>query len=488
MNPLWRHQVDALRFIRQRFEAGRAGTLIAADMGTGKTRIGAEAAHDEIELTGDADILVIAPMSVVRGEKSWDAEMEQIVGPRVPRIVHAGGPATKATRLLTNLRKVSGPLIVIVNYESMLGKLGEEVWRRPWRLIICDEAQRLKAPGGKQSKRIAALANRHGARRLAMTGTPTPHSHLDAYGIMRFADPTIFGTQFQNFKHRYTRRAFYGEKEIPIRVKERGEGGRLYDLVPQNMDEFDERLAIATFRVKADDVLDLPPASTEKRTINLRNREAADAYRSMFRKLVSELESGKLTAANRGVRVIRLQQIVNGIVTDDQGNRNVVNDGKKKALVELFEEIPPDEPVVVFGRFHTDLDQISEAAQAAKRTCTELSGRVHTPTELERWQDGAKNVLAVQIQAGGVGIDLTRARHAVWFTMPYSVAEYSQAERRLVRPGQNRPVVFVRLLCEIQGIPTIDHMTAQAMDNRREALDEIMEHLERDGGRLVYSS
>ena len=186
--------------------------------------------------------------------------------------------------------------------------------------------------------------------------------------------------------------------------------------------------------------------------------------------------------------MIRLQQIVNGIVTDDDGNRTVVSDGKMKALVELFDEIPPEEPIVVFGRFHTDLDQIAEAAAQAKRTSTELSGRVHTPTELERWQDGAKNVLAVQIQAGGVGINLTRARHAVWFTMPYSVAEYTQAEARLVRPGQERSVTFVRLLCEVQGIPSIDHMTAQAMDQRRNALDEIMAHLERDGGRLVYSS
>ena len=478
MNSLWRHQVDALRFIRERFAAGRPGTLIAADMGTGKTRIGAEAAHDEIELTGDADILVICPMSVVRGAKSWDSEMQSVLGPRVPRIIHAGGTTTKALRELTNYRNVSGPLVMIVNYESLLGKLGEEIWQRSWRLIICDEAQRLKSPGGKQSKRIATLANRHGARRLALTGTPTPHSHLDAYGIMRFADPSIFGTRFQNFKHRYTRRAFYGEQGLAMRVKERGEGGRLFDLVPQNMDEFEERLAIATFRVKADDVLDLPPAVTEKRTINLRDKDTAQAYWEMFRKLVTELEAGTLTAANRGVRVIRLQQIVNGIVNDDDGNRTVVSDGKMKALVELFEEIPPDEPIVVFGRFHTDLDQIGEAAKKAKRSSTELSGRVHTPTELERWQMGARNVLAVQIQAGGVGIDLTRARHAVWFTMPYSVAEYTQAEARLVRPGQERSVIFVRLLCEVQGIPSIDHMTAQAMDQRRDALDEIMRHLE----------
>ena len=440
MNPLWRHQVDALRFIRERFVAGRPGTLIAADMGTGKTRIGAEAAHDEIELTGDADILVICPMSVV---KTWDEEMCKVLGPRVPRIVHEGGTTTKALRLLSNLRNVSGPLVMILNYEAMLGKLGEEVMLRKWRLIICDEAQRIKSPGGKQSKKIATLANRHNARRLALTGTPTPHSHLDAYGIMRFTDPTIFGTRFENFKHRYTRRAFYGEKEIAMRVKERGEKGRIYDLVPQNMDEFEKRLALATFRVSAADVLDLLPTTTEKRTVNLRNRDTADAYRAMFRKLVAELESGKLTAANRGVRVIWLQQIVNGIVTDDEGNRTVVSDGKMKALVELFDEIPPEEPIVVFGRFHTDLDQIAEAAAQAKRTSTELSGRVHTPTELERWQDGAKNVLAVQIQAGGVGISLTRARHAVWFTMPYSVAEYTQAEARLVRPRAN-PLSGVR--------------------------------------------
>ena len=476
----WAHQESARRFIRERFLRGKPGSLIAGDMGIGKTFIGAEAMAEHLQADPRAEILIICPMTVVT---NWDKESYEVLGAGVTRIAHAGGPTTRALRALELRRKMLGPLVVIVNYEAMLGKLGAEIWKHRWSLILCDEAQRLKAAGGKISKRVSALAARCDARRISLTGTPTPHSHLDAYGIMRFTDPNVFGTNFDNFKHRYTRRKFYGEDTQPIRVKERGQGGRMFDLVPIHMDEFEAKLALASWRVTARDVLDLPPSVTEERTVTVREREAIDAYWGMHRKLVADVGTGKLLASNLGVRVTRLQQIVNGMVKDEGGNPVTLGKAKLNALGELFDEIPLEEPIVVFGRFHTDLDQIRTAARKSGRTSQELSGRVHTPTELELWQRGQTSVLAVQIQSGGVGIDLTRARYAVWFTMPWSVAEYTQAKARLVRPGQERPVTFVRLLCEINGVPSIDQMTAHAMDSRREALDEIMQALEQGDNR-----
>ena len=71
----------------------------------------------------------------------------------------------------------------------------------------------------------------------------------------------------------------------------------------------------------------------------------------------------------------------------------------------------------MFCRFHADLDAVHNAAKAAGFHSLELSGR---RDELKRWQDGEAPVLAVQISAGGVGVDLTRARYSIYFSLSFS--------------------------------------------------------------------
>ena len=73
-----------------------------------------------------------------------------------------------------------------------------------------------------------------------------------------------------------------------------------------------------------------------------------------------------------------------------------------------------------------------EAAKRTGRTSSELSGRVNT---LPEWQEGKTDVIAVQIQAGGVGIDLTRASYCVYYSVGFSLGDYEQSLARVHRPG-----------------------------------------------------
>ena len=58
----------------------------------------------------------------------------------------------------------------------------------------------------------------------------------------------------------------------------------------------------------------------------------------------------------------------------------------------------------------------------------ELSGR---RDELKRWQDGEAQVLAVQIDAGSEGVDLTRARYSIFYSVWFSLGKYDQALARV---------------------------------------------------------
>ncbi len=144
------------------------------------------------------------------------------------------------------------------------------------------------------------------------------------------------------------------------------------------------------------------------------------------------------------VKLLRLQQVAGGWVKTDDNQYHRVDSAKQNLLADTLDDIGPNEPVVVFCRFHADLDAVHEAAKSPGFESLELSGR---RDELKRWQSGDAQVLAVQISAGGVGVDLTRARYSIYYSLSFSLGEYDQALSRVHRPGQTprwtkEPLIF----------------------------------------------
>ncbi len=120
------------------------------------------------------------------------------------------------------------------------------------------------------------------------------------------------------------------------------------------------------------------------------------------------------------------------------------------------------------------LESLSKDLEAVHRVCVklgfgslELSGRVN---ELERWQSGESAVLAVQIQAGGVGIDLTRTRVGIYYSLGLSLGDHLQSLARIQRPGQEKIVAYYYLLAD----GTVDHKIYRALLNLEEVIEAIM--------------
>ena len=283
-----------------------------------------------------------------------------------------------------------------------MGPLSHYTARRFWHVVIADEAHRLKAPRGVTSQRVAGLASQSSLR-LALTGTPLPHSHLDAWGLMRFIDVDVFGHSYARFRLSYLRVAAPHERRAPEASVTVRRGGAFDYWMPDNLDRLRQKMAPATVRVEASDVLDLPPVTDQMRIIEL-SPAIAQQYRAMERTFVARTQDGVITAANAAVSVMRLQQIASGRVRDeDSGQQRIWDRGKEQALADIIVDIPG--PVVVFCRFVSDLAAVRGVNP--DRDHFELSGQRR---ELDEWRHSDNGVLAVQIQAGGEGIDLTHAR------------------------------------------------------------------------------
>ena len=163
----------------------------------------------------------------------------------------------------------------------------------------------------------------------------------------------------------------------------------------------------------------------------------------------------------------RLQQIANGVVKTEGGIEHRIDASKLNLLIDVLKDIGKGEPAVVFCRYHMDLDGVHEACQQVGFDSLELSGR---RDELKRWQEGGAQVLAIQIQAGGVGINVVRARYAIYYSLSFSLGDYDQSQKRIHRPGQTRPVEYIHLVAR----NTVDVKIMRALERRAEIVESIL--------------
>jgi hypothetical protein len=492
---LWPHQAEAFRRAR-----AHRSFMLAIGMGGGKSAVAIALCEDDFadkrnhELSTDRPIspfrvLVVAPKSVVgvwpsqlaqhavSDWRTWSGEVRGARGPlKNPSVARRAEALVQATRDAAVLRR---PFMAIVNFEAACqGDMARLTLGTPWDVVIIDESHRIKAPGGKASKHVARITQRvreHGGRILALTGTPMPHSPLDLWAQYRALDGgRRLDTSYQRFCHAF------------------GAGEQIYtaggvqrtvfrDLREDRLEDFRERVAPLMHQVteaELDTRLGLPAQIDTYRTCEL-EPATRRAYDSLERDLIARVGEGTVTAANAMVLVLRLAQATSGFGRDaETGEEIALTDGtpeKARLLADVLEDLPTREPVVVFCRFHHDLDQVDQVAAKAGRVYAELSGRRRDGLTADSKLTPDADIVGVQVQSGGVGVDFSRASYAVYFSFGFELADYLQSRKRLHRPGQRRPVTFVHLLAT----DTIDGSIFGALRKRREVVDAVLAHLKK---------
>jgi hypothetical protein len=506
---MWNHQWRAIEFA-----AHSTASLHAIPMGGGKT-LGAIASVNRIETTAPTKRVVIVCPNKVRGV--WPREVKKFSA-RGWHIVSGMRASRRARRgyvslnLVDRLHEAEACLFdcacgapvhaAVINYEA----LAHEPWAswrppQPIDVAIYDEVHRVKAPTGKISKNIGKWVD-FTVKRIGLTGTPMPQTPLDIFGIYRALDPGIFGLSWTLFRSRYAITGPLGDYHI-VGIK--------------NTEDLAEKFFSIAYRPTID--LKLPGVVDVTREFDL-EAKAREAYDSIdnqlwadltgftgaadpagLRELDAELDAigeeldpemwaqltggsdsqKTVTPANVMVRLLRLQQLTGGTVTDDDGERVRVSTGKAELLADVLEEVGcvrtkgdlehEPEPVVVFCRFRSDLDAVEEIAKEAGLRYAEVSGRRDDGLTIESEMTPDADIVGVQIQSGGTGVDLTRARVGIWYSLGYSLSDYDQARKRLDRPGQTRPVVMVHLLAS----HTADMEVYEGLAARRSVIASVLD-------------
>ena len=442
---LWKHQQEMADWFSKR-QAG----MFAADMGTGKSAAAIESVR------GMNKVLICCPVAV---GAAWEKQF-RLFDPDRNVLILTRHSIKKRAEILKACR--STRMAVVINYEVVWNEnMAPALMGTAWDAIILDESHRIKSATGRASRWLSNLAAKQpGARRLCLTGTPMPHSPLDIFGQFRFLDPRVFGTSFVRMRGRYAdTHPMFPSKTIRWK----------------NQAELAAKMDANSWRVTADEVLDLPDAIHETLPVSLTAR-AMKAYRQLERDCVAELESGNVVVGNALTKLLRLGQMTSGYVPverEDGTTRLTLIDGmpaKAAALEEWMSDLPVNEPVVVFCRFSADIREVHAVCRRLGRTCGELSGG---SSGLQAWQASETTVLAVQIASGGVGIDLTRACYAVYYSMTWSLGDYEQSLARLRRPGQTRCCRYYHIVAG----KTVDEDIYKALRERKDVVESVVARL-----------
>ncbi len=457
-NPPWPHQLACFDFIQ-----GKSGVGIFMRMGGGKSRMTIDVAYNmRSRMT-----IILSPKTVI---DTWIHQIEQYWPaddwlPVVAAFRDGDGRTLEHKLNAAKMKHRSAlgdgrPFILIINYEAF--------WRqqvRPWlhshlwSLAVADECQELSSPGSKQSKCAAMLAH-VSAKRLGLSGTPLRQGPLNAYGIYRFLDPRIFGTNYASFKSRYA----LCDPTFPSKVWKY-----------LNVEDFNRRFGSIAFQYQGD-----PPCKELdiERTCSL-GKEARRVYDELFSQFCTELKQGRVTPQNAAVRLLRLQQVTSGFVGTDDKKIAAVGTEKADLLEEVIGELLEDEPIVVWCRFHHDLDVVHKVAEKLGRGSLELSGRTNALKDWAADVGSLHPILAAQISTG-VGInDLVRAKYSIDYSVGYSLLDYDQHRARFTRPGQKAETVYhVHLLTDAK----VDRAVYTALAAKRDGVSTFMELAGKEAG------
>jgi SWI/SNF-related matrix-associated actin-dependent regulator of chromatin subfamily A-like protein 1 len=387
---LFPHQVEGVAFLLRRRRA-----LLADDMGLGKTRQAVIGLH--VAEPG-GPYLVVCPASVKR---NWAREIETALPGATVRIIT--GKSDDAPLDAT---------WIVVNYD-VLASHAVRLAEHPWRGIVFDEAHYIRNHQSQRSRHSRSLVDAAADPVVyALTGTPLTNRPRDLFPLLQLCGHPL-AKSFLSFAKRYC--AAY-----------RNDFGWVTDGA-SNLQELATQLQGVMLRRTKDDVLDLPPKLRTWLSVDVPAGTGAKEVSAVVRLLLARGNGngahGGGDAADRGrllalLSTARLKLAAAKTTHTIEFVSNAVEQGGKVIVFSCF-----DEPVKkIKAHFGDAAVLLTGATPAAKRQSL-----------VDRFQDDdGVRVFVANIIAGGIGLNLTAARHVVFNDLDWVPSNHWQAEDRAV--------------------------------------------------------
>lgn len=514
-----KHQRKGLKLLKE----NPKHYYLACEQGTGKTWMlmaDIEAQYKEGRINA---VLVIAPKGVHTNWIKREIPKHMTLEPFM-RVWRSGA----GKRETAELKKILDPKatdtlrILAMNIDALNTKAGKDFAMRFVQqfdcMVIMDESSRIKTPTSGRTKKMIDIGSWAVSRRTA-SGTPMPNGPQDLFSQYEFLAPKkgLLGTtSYRAFVAEYTKvqggnsgimrhiamrklgesrfrklEAAWKESEArrtdglsqslaeyleqntnsffaPQIIEKDATGAPIY----RNLDKLQKIIAPYTYRVLKKDCLDLPPKVYQTYDFELTPAQWA-VYKEAEDKLRFERDTGELDTFTALTKLIKLRQIVSGFIMLDGEATKLMEPNPR---LELLGEILEDESgqFIVWASFREEIKAIAKLMKKLKITCGEYHGGTKPKDRealVDEFQAGNIQCFIGQPQSGGIGLTLTAATKAFYYSNDFNSETRLQSEDRCHRIGTTESVLYG----DIVAAGTVDERITAALQRKEEVAHKVLD-------------
>lgn len=427
-------------------------TALFLDMGLGKTVATLTALRRLKEDYLEIDkTLVIAPKSVARN--TWTGESHKWDHLRDLKISVVMGTEAKRKKALQ-----ADADIYIINRDNvtwLVNYCDNVLADWPFDCVVIDESTSFKNPQSRRFKSLRKMCWRI-RRMVLLTGTPSPNGLMDLWAQINLLDyGKRLGRTLTMYRQEYFRPG-------------RHNGHVVFEWIPKagSRERITEAISDICLSMQAEDYLEMPDLIQPGVIIALADAEMK-GYLEFEKEQLMQVDEAEIEAVTAAVLTNKLLQYSGGAVYDSDHEWHKVGDSKMEALHDIVEAT--EEPVLVFYQYQHEKERIlAEFTDCHPET---FNGE---PEILQRWNNQEIRLLLCHPASVAYGLNMQDGgRIIIWYSPTWNLELYQQANARLYRQGQEKPV----LLYHIVASGTMDERVMASLGGKGDCQSALLQRI-----------
>ncbi|KAG1765249.1 P-loop containing nucleoside triphosphate hydrolase protein [Suillus occidentalis] len=472
-----------LEWLIAREKAGQGGSILAHEMGLGKTITSIALIKKTLQESKAADLekslgvpsettgpvkaparrpattLVVVPSVALR--EQWVREIGKF-GDGLTAKVHDGHMSVDA---------LMDADVIITTYQRIERRMSKDpkdpVFLARWYRVILDESHRIVGLGAWY-KACMALQKLQG---LCLTGTPFVNKITDIQSQLRFLEVTTdeggLAAESTAFAVRGTRGYF---SKVSAHV--------VVDLLAN----------CARYRRKAD-VIQLP--NLEIKTVHVWQTQGEKIIHDWARSGIKDFDMGWVRARQACDHPLLLMGVLGQIMEEQGLDADVSSDAvghpfarlfghayvssKMRAVMDIITGVPEGQKVLVFCCFRDTMDLLEVQTKKLKIGVDQYHGELSTIQRMDVLDsfanDSHMKVLLMSIDAGGVGLNITVANHVILVNPWWNHCKEVQAISRCHRFGQDKTVFVYKVVTQ----NSVETDVVKYQEEKKDTIDYVLD-------------
>jgi SNF2 family DNA or RNA helicase len=293
-------------------------------------------------------------------------------------------------------------------------------------------------------------------RVLLLTGTPAPNGYIDLWSQIWLLD---MGQRLEKTLSSYRAKYF---------KPGRRSGAVIFDWILRigAKEMISEKLSDICVSMKAEDYITVPDIVDAGMTLTF-DDDTFKRYKDFEKEQLLQIDDEMIEALTAAALTNKLLQFTSGAVYDSDKEWHAVDDTKTEALADIIENA--NEPVLVYYNYIHEKERIMDALKQYRPVA--FRGE---PGILQKWNEQKIRVMIAHPRSVAYGLNMQQGgRIIVWHSLTWDLEIYEQANKRLHRQGQTKPVLLYHLI--VRG--TMDERVMRALKGKGDTQVSLLQQI-----------